>query len=524
VASAAVVTLLATRLDTAGVLGRWFDQVDPLIANAVLTALVAPPLVWAVISRHREQRAAGAKRELSRLSRHDPLTGLPNRAALPDVLARGLRAANHTTVQVAALFCDLDRFKLVNDTYGHEIGDKLMAAVARRIQDVTGEAAAAVRYGGDEFVIVQPVAGKGEAERMAHRLVTSLEAPFEIGSDTMRISASVGVALTDSSSSSADDLLRDADVAMYQAKATGPGMICVYDQSMRSRLSRVTAEARLRSAIDRREMQLRYEPVLAIRDGTLAGVRATLHWEDPQRGAVPPREFIPALEETGLILEVGTWALGEACQDARRWRTLAPNRTPLQVVVPITARQLAQSNFRDVVAAVLKNTGIERTQLCLAVGDGSLAEDITDAWTMLRHARTLGVQVALDAFGAEGSTLADLRRVRLDQLWLDRALISGLGEGSDDTVIVEHLVEMARRLNLVTVATAVDNATQLAQLRRLGCDRAQGSFLGVALTKDEIDLLVSGPQPAEEPAMRVSQESPVPTVAGLPRLRAFGNT
>jgi diguanylate cyclase (GGDEF)-like protein len=519
-----VVTLLATRLDTAGVLGRWFNQTDPLVANAALTALVAPPLVWAVIARHREQRAAGAKRELAHLSRHDPLTGLPNRAALPHVLARGLRAANHTTMQVAALFCDLDRFKLVNDTYGHEIGDKLMAAVARRIQDVAGDAAAAVRYGGDEFVVVQPVAGKGEAERMAQRLVTSLETPFEIGNDTMRISVSIGVALTDNSSSTADDLLRDADVAMYQAKATGPGMICVYDQSMRSRLSRATAEARLRSAIDKHEIQLQYEPILAIRDGSLAGVRTVLHWEDPQRGAVPPREFMPALEETGLILEVGAWALREACQDARRWRTLAPNRTPLQVVVPITARQLAQSNFRDVVAAVLKNTGIERTQLCLAVGDGSLAEDITDAWTMLRHARTLGVQVALDAFGAEGSTLADLRRVRLDQLWLDRALISGLGEGSDDAVIVEHLVEMARRLKLVTVATAVDNATQLAQLRRLGCDRAQGPLLGLPLEKDEIDGLVSDSSPAVEPAMSASPVLSLARGPGLPRLRAFGGS
>jgi EAL domain-containing protein (putative c-di-GMP-specific phosphodiesterase class I) len=215
---------------------------------------------------------------------------------------------------------------------------------------------------------------------------------------------------------------------------------------------------------------------------------------------------------------VGTWALGEACNDARRWRTLAPNRTPLQVVVPITARQLAQSNFRDVVAATLKSTGIERTQLCLAVGDGSLVDDITDAWTMLRHARTLGVQVALDSFGAEGSTLADLRRVRLDQLWLDRALISGLGAGSDDTVIVEHLVEMARRLNLITVATAVDNATQLAQLRRLGCDRAQGPFLGVALTVDEIDLLVTTDHAPDDPPVAAS---PVHAVAGLPRLRAY---
>jgi diguanylate cyclase (GGDEF)-like protein len=518
VASAAVVALVATPLGVAGALGRWFDHVDPFVANVVLTSLIAPPTTWAVIVRRRERRSKGARRELTRLSRHDPLTGLPNRAALPDLLSRGLRAADHTTVHVAALFCDLDRFKLVNDTYGHEVGDRLMVAVARRIEDVTGTDASAARYGGDEFIVVQPVAGKAEAERMASRLITALEAPFEIGTDTMRISVSIGVALSDSSAT-ADDLLRDADVAMYQAKAMGPGMICVFDHSMRARLSRGTAESRLRSAMDKGEMQLRYEPILTVHDGTLAGVRSCLHWEDPQRGAVPLREFMPALEETGLILEVGTWALGEACSQARRWRSMAPNRAPLQVVVPITARQLAQSNFRDLVAAVLKHTGVERTQLCLAVGDGSLVDDITDAWTMLRHARTLGVQVALDSFGAEGSTLADLRRVRLDQLWLDRALISGLGAGSDDAVIVEHLVEMARRLKLVTVATQVENATQLALLRRLGCDRAQGPFLGMALTADEIDLLVSRePTPVEPPV----GASPVHSSAGLPRLRAYG--
>jgi diguanylate cyclase (GGDEF)-like protein len=519
VASAAVVALVATPLGVAGALGRWLDHIDPFVANVALTALIAPPITWAIICRRREHRSRGAKRELSRLSRHDPLTGLHNRAALPDLLSRGLRSANHTTVHVAALFCDLDRFKLVNDTYGHEIGDRLMVAVAQRIRDIIGNDAAAVRYGGDEFVLVQPVTGRGEAERLANRLVASLEEPFEIGTDTMRISVSIGVALSDSSSSTAENLLRDADVAMYQAKAMGPGMVCVYDHSMRARLSRATAEARLRSAIDKREIQLRYEPILTVHDGVLAGVRTCLHWEDPQRGAVPLREFMPALEETGLILEVGTWALGEACTQARRWRTMAPNRAPLQVVVPITARQLAQSNFRDLVAAVLKNTGVERTQLCLAVGDGSLVDDITDAWTMLRHARTLGVQVALDSFGAEGSTLADLRRVRLDQLWLDRALISGLGAGSDDAVIVEHLVEMARRLNLITVATDVENATQLALLRRLGCDRAQGPFLGMALTTDEIDLLVSTGQPVDGSE---AASSPVHAVSGLPRLRAYG--
>ena len=518
IASTAVVALVATRFGVASTVADWLRQIDPFVANLTLTSIVTPWIVWALVAHRRQRRSLGAQRELSRLSRHDPLTGLPNRTALPGVVNRGLQGADNATVHMAALFCDLDRFKLVNDTYGHEVGDKLMIAVAQRMLGVLPRDASAVRYGGDEFIIVQPVAGRAEAERMAHRLVDALEEPFEIGTDTMRISVSIGVALSNITTSTADDLVRDADVAMYQAKAGGPGTVAVYDESMRARLSRATAEARLRWAIDHDEIHLLYEPVLSVRDGALAGVRARMQWDDPHRGPVPAHEFLPALEDTGLILEVGTWALGAACDDARRWRAIAPERVPLQVTLPITARQLAQSNFRDLVAAVLANTGVERTQLCLAVADGSLVDDITDAWTMLRHARTLGVQVALDSFGAEASTLADLRRVRLDQIWLDASLIGGLAAGTDDAVIVEHLVSMARRLNLLTVATQVDNATQLALLRKLGCDRAHGPFVGAAITGEDVDLLVAPGAPVTEPP-------PVATTgsSAFPRLRAYGD-
>jgi EAL domain-containing protein (putative c-di-GMP-specific phosphodiesterase class I) len=293
---------------------------------------------------------------------------------------------------------------------------------------------------------------------------------------------------------------------------------------MRARLSRSTAEARLRWAIDHSEIRLLYEPIVTVRDGTLVAVRARLHWEDPHRGSVPPREFIPALEDTGLILEVGTWALGEVCRNAQRWRALAPERVPLQVIMPITSRQLAQSNFRDLVAAMLSNSGAERTQLCLAVADGNLVDDITDAWTMLRHARTLGVQVALDSFGAAGSTLADLRRARFDQLWLDHALIAGLGVGSDDAIIVEHLIEMAHRLNLLTIATDVDSATQLAILRRFGCDRAHGPFLGVPLTHEEVDALVAPEEQAPTGLLSAVGPAPVVPASTLRRLRSYGTS
>jgi len=513
VAGTAAVALAATWFGVAAALGDWFQSSDPLIANLALAAISIAPIAFGLLALHESQVASGASRELRRLSRHDPLTNLQNRIALPDVLAHGLSKARGVTMQAAALFCDLDRFKLVNDTYGHEVGDKLMVQVADRLRDAIAPAGTAVRFGGDEFVVVHPVSGRAEAERIATKLVRSLEVPFEIGTDTVRISVSVGVALSDEETNTGDALLRDADVAMYQAKAMGPGAVCVFDQSMRSRLSRSTAEGRLREALDRGEISLRYEPVLSISDGTLAGVRAQLHWEDPQRGAVPAKEFLPALEETGLVVEMGTWMLEQGCRHARRWRDMAPERGGLEVTVPVNARQLSQANFRDLVASAAQSSYAERTQLCIAVTDGSLAEDITDAWTMLRHVRTLGVKVALEGFGGGASTVSNMRRVLLDQLGIDRMLIMGLDHGTEDEAIVEHLVGLAHRLGMTAVAADVDSAAQLAQLRRIGCDRARGPFLGMTLSVNEIDLLVLKGRANDVEAAPAEPEMPIETPA-----------
>jgi EAL domain-containing protein (putative c-di-GMP-specific phosphodiesterase class I) len=242
---------------------------------------------------------------------------------------------------------------------------------------------------------------------------------------------------------------------------------------------------------------------------------------------VPAKEFLPALEETGLVVEIGSWTIGEACRHARRWREMAPERGGLQVTVPVSARQLAQANFRDLVAAAAQEARSERTDLCLAVTDGSLAEDITDAWTMLRHVRTLGVEVSLEGFGGGTSTVSNLRRVLLDQLGIDRTLVTGLDHGGEDAAIVEHLVELAHRLKMIAVAADVDSASQLAQLRRVGCDRARGPFLGVALPVQEIDLLVLKARAddvgtAVPPAPVSGAAHSMATVAALPRMRPYG--
>ncbi|MEY2456831.1 MAG: hypothetical protein QOK06_1925 [Acidimicrobiaceae bacterium] len=521
---------LATGLGFAARIGSWLDGSPPLAANLVLVLSFGAPIVAATRALRRDRRGEAARRELARLSLHDPMTDLPNRLALPASLAKATLAAHRSTLRTAVLFCDLDRFKLVNDTYGHEFGDRLMGVVADRIRAVLNPGNVAVRYGGDEFVIIAASLPNGaEAERLAGRLVRALEEPFEISQgpgtvDTVRISVSIGIALSEGRETQGDDLVRNADVAMYQAKSTGPGAVCVFDPSMRTRLSRSTAQQRLRVAIERNQIGLRYEPILAVADGALVGLRAHLHWEDPERGAVPAAELLPALEETGLILPVGAKALEDACRHAKVWRDLNPG-APVQVTVPISARQLAQAGFRDLVAEVLSRSGAERSQLCLAVSEGSLADEITGAWTMLRHARVLGVHVTLDGFGAGTSSLADLRRARLDQLCIDRSLVAGLDQDSEDLAIVQNMITLAHQLGMITVADRVEHASQLARLRRLGCDRAMGPFFGMALAPEEVGLLVAqARRPAREEQHAtpdVSADEPVGLENTLRRLRTF---
>jgi diguanylate cyclase (GGDEF)-like protein len=521
---------LATGLGFAARIGSWLDGSPPLAANLVLVLSFGAPIVAATRALRRDRRGEAARRELARLSLHDPMTDLPNRLALPASLAKATLAAHRSTLRTAVLFCDLDRFKLVNDTYGHEFGDRLMGVVAGRIRAVLNPGNVAVRYGGDEFVVIAASLPNGaEAERLAGRLVRALEEPFEISQgpgtvDTVRISVSIGIALSEGRETQGDDLVRNADVAMYQAKSTGPGAVCVFDPSMRTRLSRSTAQQRLRVAIERNQIGLRYEPILAVADGALVGLRAHLRWEDPERGAVPAAELLPALEETGLILPVGAKALEDACRHAKVWRDLNPG-APVQVTVPISARQLAQAGFRDLVAEVLSRSGADRSQLCLAVSEGSLADEITGAWTMLRHARVLGVHVTLDGFGAGTSSLADLRRARLDQLCIDRSLVAGLDQDSEDLAIVQNMITLAHQLGMITVADRVEHASQLARLRRLGCDRAMGPFFGMALAPEEVGLLVAqARRPAREEQHAtpgINADEPVGLENTLRRLRTF---
>ncbi len=466
--------------------------------NGIIGLMVLIPIAATVFARRRYRESLDIRHELARLSLHDPLTGLPNRLYLQDWLFQELRQADHDNGKVAVLFIDLDRFKLVNDTYGHEVGDYLMIEVANRLRSGLGQDNRVLRYGGDEFVAICPNMPNAQAaERVADRLIETLEAPFTISQDAIRISASIGVALTESHDRSPDEVLRDADVAMYHAKAEGVGRYVLFDRSMRNFLTPATAEARLASALENGEFVVYYQPVVDMTNCNLIGVEALIRWNDPDRGLVSPADFLPIMEETGLIVPVGGWVLEEVCRQAQKWRLAVPDRPPLKVTVNVSARQLAQVNFKDTVTNALRASGVEHSQICLEITEGALMFDVTTAWSVLRFVKNLGVKLALDDFGTGYSSLSYVRRFRLDILKIDKSFVDGLGESPEDRAIVEHVIAMSRALGMVTVAEGVEHPEQLQELRRLGGELAQGYLFSQPVPAANIDAMLADPDLAK---------------------------
>jgi diguanylate cyclase (GGDEF)-like protein len=503
----AVTILITLVIDQTGVVEPTIDMINRSPFASVLVLSIIAPIAVGIFALRRYREAAGVREELARLSLHDSLTGLPNRRFLGDSFRAVVRQARRQGSQVGVFFVDLDKFKGVNDTYGHEVGDRLMVAVSRRIEELMGPEDTAVRYGGDEFVIITPtLANQSTAERLARRVIESIERPFEFGEDRIQISASVGVALTDETQEDPEDVIRDADSAMYAAKAQGGnGVVAVFDDTVPERITSSTAEKRLRRALDEGQFRLVYQPVVSLRTQRMVKVEALIRWDDPDRGMISPAEFIPALEETGLIVPVGTWVLEDACRQARTWQQQFTQQAPLTVNVNVSARQLGQYDFVDVLHRTLERTGVDPSLICLEITEGALMADVDAAWTMLRQAKGLGVYLALDDFGTGFSSLSFLRQFSLDIVKIDKSFVDGLGESREDTTIIEHVVGMARGLGMVTVAEGVETADQVRYLRSLECHMAQGYFYSRPQAPDVIDRIMgqatgSGWQEGDEAA------------------------
>ena len=412
---------------------------------------------------------------------HDPLTGLPNRLLLLDRLSHALASAKRRPTHLALLMIDLDRFKLINDGLGHSVGDQLLVAVARRLANTVRPGDTVARFGGDEFVFLsEDLQDEEQARTIADRLLTAMTRPFEVAGRKLYVNASIGI-VTNGKGDTPELMLSDADIAMYHAKELGRGRAELCDDAMRTTsVNRLATATALREAMDHGELQVHYQPLMDLRTGEMFGLEALARWERPDHGQVSPAEFIPLAEETGLITSLGAHVLAVVCRDAAAWpRTLA-------LSVNVSGVQFRDPRLEERIDAVLRETGMSADRLLLEITETVLMDDPQSSAEVLAGLRNLGVRIAVDDFGTGYSSLAYLKRFRIDHLKIDRSFVSGLGSDSEDTAITAAIVAMAHSLGLRALAEGVETEAQLAALRDLGCDLAQGFYWSPAVENGEL--------------------------------------
>ena len=409
---------------------------------------------------------------------HDPLTDLPNRSLFLDRVGHALKRAKRRGDEVAVLFMDLDNFKVINDSLGHEVGDELLVAVAGRLSACLRPADTAARLGGDEFVVLlEDVEDPEEATRVAVRIENALRAPFYAGGHDLFVTTSVGVALGGGGEESASDLLRNADLAMYRAKDAGKNSHAVFEPGMNEKaLKRLGMEADLRRALEKDEFRVYYQPEVSVRTGRIMAQEALVRWEHPERGLVPPADFIPLAEETGLIVPLGRWVLEQACEQLAEWQKLYPGDPLLEMSVNLSVAQFKRPDLGASVAEVLRRTGLDPRTLTLEITESMMVEDVGAALATLQELKALGVKIAVDDFGTGYSSLSYLKRFPVDYLKIDRSFVEGLGCDPKDEGIVVASIELAHALKLEAIAEGVETEEQLERLRALGCDLAQGFY------------------------------------------------
>ena len=403
----------------------------------------------------------------------DPLTGLPNRTAFVDRLNHALDALQRRPGMVAVVFVDLDHFKRINDAHGHEVGDRFLAAIAEHLRSTLRRSDTVARFGGDEFVIlVEHSAGAQDLAEVGERVVTALERPFALGGEELRSSGSVGIAVTDRPDVRPETLLREADVAMYRAKAAGGSRCELFDNVMRAEVERrVRVQGELSRALDVGELRVHYQPIVALPETSVTRCEALVRWEHPARGLLAPGSFIPLAEETGLIVPLGEWVLTQACHQAREWRAAG---SQVGVTVNVSPRQLAQDSFVEVVQRVLDETGLPAPALCLEVPEAGLMDRVDGVVPRLRALQRLGVRTAIDDFGSGYSSLTCLKSLPLDVIKIDRSFVAGLRTSSADRAIVAAILSLARETEVSVVAEGVETESLHAELVGMGCELGQG--------------------------------------------------
>jgi diguanylate cyclase (GGDEF)-like protein len=473
---------------------RWRDAASEVLREAAARLAIAPPALAEALEmlevslrltlvqmcecfdaerQLADEELARQQDELAFMATHDALTGLPNRALIVDRLEQMLLRARHSKTPVAALFIDLDNFKNINDTLGHVAGDELLRAVAARLDGVVRDVDALGRLGGDEFVIaageMSLIAGP---ELVAERLLDALKEPFKLGDEQIPVTVTASIGIACGERASANDLLRDADIAMYRAKWGGRDRHVVFECGMADAVqSRMELEMDLRVALANGEFFLAFQPTFNLSDMSPTGLEALIRWDSPTRGVVQPDDFIPLLEETGLIVDIGRWVLQRACAQATEWREAG---YPVGIAVNVSARQLDSDRIVADVNDALSDSGLDPQALTLEITETTLMRDATETVRRLTDIKSLGVRIAIDDFGTGYSSLGHLRQFPVDALKIDRSFITGLAHNLEGETLIHTLVQLGKALSIETIAEGIEQPNELSLLQDEQCDGGQG--------------------------------------------------